>query len=112
LFLAQTVLATVNGSDGSICTLDKSSTINIRATYSCTTADQRQSLSGVIAASNLHNATGSVVFAMNTITCLVGLNATAAAVSMGSLGTVPPHGIAWSCTGDGSTTIAGTAVWP
>ena len=106
------MLMTVRGTDGSQCNLQKSATTSIRATYYCHTADNQQLFSGVVTASSAHNATGSVVFGMDTIVCLLGINTTGASRKIGSLGNVPPQGIAWSCTGDGKTSITGTAVWP
>ena len=113
LLWGNTLLMSITGTNGNVCTMYKSSGNNIYASYSCLSKDQKQSLSGVIYADRTRNAPGSTVWGMGPVLCLVGINTTERPLAMGSLGMVPAGGIAWSCTpGERKATVAGTAVWP
>jgi hypothetical protein len=113
LLSGKTLLTSIIGIDGSVCGLYKDSGNSVYASYSCATYDHMQNAYGVIWAAQTHNSPGNTVFGIGPLICLVGINTTQVPQTMGSLGTVPAQGIAWSCTpGDGKTIVAGTAVWP
>jgi hypothetical protein len=107
-----TPLVTLTSVDGTVCQLVKLASPTIYASYQCQSADKKTSVnwapvkSASAAASFLTFGLGP-----NTL-CVVALNPTASAVTMGSLGSVPASGISWSCAKDQSTIVAGTAVWP
>lgn len=47
------------------------------------------------------------------VTCLITINASPSSPFVfGSIGTAPPNGIAWSCSGSNFPPLSGTAVWP
>lgn len=46
------------------------------------------------------------------VTCLIAINASPSPSLFGSIGTAPPNGISWSCSGSNFPPLSGTAVWP
>jgi hypothetical protein len=113
LMWGNTLLMSITGTNGNVCTMYKTSGTNIYASYSCLSKDQKQSVTGVISADHTRNVLGFTIWGMGPVLCLVGINTTKTPLPMGSLGKVPAEGIAWSCTpGDGKRIVAGTAVWP
>ncbi len=107
---------TASQGDGGSCSITKISGGQIIFTWSCASADGKQTLRpGPI--QSLSTTASSVGMLFGDILCLIGINPTSTAVSMGSIGSVPAKGIGWTCTtsitGGGSTVpTGGTVIWP
>ena len=105
-----TLEATLNGVDGSVCKLAKIASTTVYLYISCTNAKVTQTT-----VLQVPSATTTFAYPLGfgAVLCLLGVNPTAAAVPMGSIGSAPASGIAWSCTvGDGQTLSSGSATWP
>jgi len=119
---ASTVVLTVTASqgDGTVCTLTKSSGGSISAVLACKTPDGKTTFSGATLRSSSAASYG-FSWGFSDVLCLIGVNPTTTAVPMGSLGTAPVNGIAWSCSTNirsagtiiGQTApTSGTVAWP
>ena len=113
---------TASGGDQTSCTLTKVAGASPSVTVACKPGNNGPSAN--LALSQPTGAAGSSAFSVGDITCLIGMNATSAAVSMGSLGSVPPSGASLSCSvnvrsGGPTTAVTGnvavpiqTMLWP
>ena len=106
-----TVLVSLTGTDGTVCTLAKLSTNTISATWRCASADGKQVIKPATISSTSATS-GTLALGQGAVLCLIAVNPTASAVTYGSLGSIPASGIGWSCTADSTTIKNGTAVWP
>jgi len=106
-----TLLQTITGTDGNVCTLTKEPGSSIWLLWGCNGSNGTQTRTAQLTATST-TAASSVFLNQGIAACLIGLNPTAAAVSMGSLGSVPAKGAAWSCTPDMATILTGTVTWP
>jgi uncharacterized Zn-binding protein involved in type VI secretion len=117
-----TVALTVTASqgDGTVCTLKKQSGSSIVASLSCVSGDGKTVLnSGTLRSTGA--TTQFLPFGFGDVLCLLGINSTATAATMGSLGTIPVNGLGWSCSTNiasggvitGQTApVNGSVVWP
>lgn len=102
--------------DGGTCTITKLTGGQINFSYSCSSIDNKTTLrSGVIQSNGTVASSSVIVF--GDILCMLVINPTAVAVTMGSIGPAASKGIAWSCstniTSGGNTAIVnGGIVWP
>lgn len=100
LALTQTsviLTVTATGGDGSVCTLVKIPSNTISATLKCQTADGKTTTGQ----QPLRSTSASPVFmpwGFGDIFCMIVVNPTAAAVTEGSLGSIPANSVGWSCT--------------
>jgi hypothetical protein len=107
-----TLLQTITGTDGNVCTLTKEPGPNIWMLWGCNGSTSGVQTRTAQITSTGTTAASSIFFNQGIAACLIGLNPTAAAVTMGSLGSVPAKGAAWSCTPDMATILTGTVTWP
>jgi len=117
-----TVALTVTASqgDGSSCTLSKLKGGSIAVSLACQSADGKISVkSGALRAAG--SAVQTTPFGFGDVLCLLGINPTGSPVTMGSLGSIPASGVAWSCStnirANGAVTgqtvpVNGSVVWP
>ncbi len=106
--------------DGVSCFLTKAAGGKITLSTSCSSADGKTTYNAGVIRSN-GTTTSIVALGFGDVLCLLGVNPTASASAMGSLGNVPANGVAWSCstnirtagtiTGQ-SAPVAGSVVWP
>jgi hypothetical protein len=108
---------TASQGDGGTLKITKNNGAAISATVSWSSADGKiAEQSAVLKASG--TATLAKFLSFGDVACLLGVNPTVAAVTIGSVGSVPTNGIGWSCstnitsTGMQTTPVSGTAVWP
>ena len=110
-----TPLVTVTGADGTVCVLTNQASTTIYFTWRCTSADAK-AITRTAQFSTTSTAQTNLVLSSGQSAvgplCLVVENPTAAAITAGSLGSVPAGGVAWNCTASGTSVVAGTAVWP
>jgi hypothetical protein len=118
---AQSVLVTITASQGDLtsCKIVKYSGPAPHIGLSCTPGDGKSVLSQ--ANLTLGTTLQTLPFGYGDVLCLVVANPTAAAVTVGSIGSVPASGLAWQCatnisaggivTGQGPL-VSGTASWP
>jgi hypothetical protein len=100
---------TFTGSDGTVCTLQKVAGAVITARLNCT--DGSTAIYTTITGTGTAPAGGTV--GLGQVIALIGINPTAAPVTMGALGAVPANGIAWSfATGSGNPVSSGAVGWP
>ena len=105
-----TVLQTITGSDGTVCTLAKVPGATILAYFQCALAGQALK---PVEFSSTSTKSGYILLAQGQVMCMIALNPTASAVSWGSIGIAPAVGVAWSCAnGPGGTVVSGTTNWP
>ena len=117
--VALTVTATQG--DGSACKVVKQAGASIVATLSCTSGDGKTVInSGTLRAGASSTPQVSMLM-LGDVLCLLAINPTPAAVTLGSLGTVPINGLAWSCSTNIETAgvvtgqtapVNGSVVWP
>lgn len=105
-----TLEQTITGTDGNVCSIIKIPNASIYAWFSCVNGTNLLKSAQIVS-------TGTAVqgnaFLVGQVACVIAANPTAAAVTEGSLGSVPASGIAWNCAdGDGTTIVKGTATWP
>lgn len=104
---------TITGTDGTVCSIIKVPNATIYAWFSCVNGTNLLKSAQIVS-------TGTAVqgnsFVVGQVACVIAANPTAAAVTQGSLASVPAGGIAWQCAnGDGKTlipSIPGTVTWP
>lgn len=121
-FSTSTIALTVTASqgDGTVCTLNKVANGQIYAILACSSSDGKTALTSTNLRSN-STSTYGFTWGLGDVLCLIGVNPTATASTMGSLGPVPANGIAWSCstnirvggavTGQTAPT-SGSVTWP
>jgi hypothetical protein len=104
---------TITGTDGTACQIIKVPNSTIYAWFSCVNGTTLLKSAQIMATGT---AAQSNAFIAGQVACVIAANPTAAAVTEGSLGSVPAGGIAWQCAnGDGKTlipSIPGTVTWP
>lgn len=112
---------TASAGDGTACTLSKVPGIVPTVTVSCTPGN-----GGPLATLNLtekSGTSGSALFAVGDVSCTVGMNATSAAVTVGSLGSLSSSSAAYACSVNDRSSPTGaiqgqtvvpvqTMVWP
>lgn len=126
LLLTQTPGATITASqgDGTACTITKLAGSAIIFIQACTNAVATASLPPIVRASGTTAATTEILSA-GDVMCMLLINPTTAAITMGTLGPAPANGIAWTCTTNirssqasgssvtGQTTpVTGSLTWP
>jgi hypothetical protein len=111
--VANTIVATITGTDGTICKLAKVAGNTISAVFACgNTASTNVMRTAQLQATG--TAPSTQILGQDTVLCLLVLNPTSAAYPAGTVGNTPAKGLGWSCTGDGiSANIqTGSVVWP
>ena len=102
-----TAEATITGTAGSTCILDKVASKTINAVWKCSNGAN-------VVGPTIINATGTAAFvtwiSFAEVLCAVAVNPT---TSVSSLLAAPANGIAWQCTpGTGGTVTSGSVTWP
>src|ERR1035437_7763844 len=83
--------------DGGTCVITKLNGGQITFSFTCNSSDSKTTLrSGVIQSSGTVVSTNTIVF--GDVGCILVLNPTTVAVTLGSVGPAASKGIAWSCT--------------
>ena len=103
-----TVLQTATGADGTVCTLYKTAGATISGGLKCSLGNQAVS---PVSFTDTSTVSGYMALAQGGVFWLIGENPTSAAVSFGSVGTAPAHGITWSVAAAGAIQT-GTVSWP
>jgi hypothetical protein len=112
---------TASQGDGTACAVAKITGAALTAILRCTPGDGRASMSAEVLKAGTATAVQSFTLAYGDTFCLLVMNPTAAAVTMGSLGSIPAVGLGWSCTTNirtaglitGNTApVTGSIAWP
>lgn len=114
--IAIVATVTATSGDGTVCRIVKIAGQKINARLFCTSRDGR-SITGSAPLTSTSDATQVNVFGAGDVLCLIAVNPTANAAPMGSLGSVPANGLAWSCTtntsaGQQTPPVNGSVAWP
>jgi hypothetical protein len=102
-----TVLQSVTGTDGTVCTLSKVTSKTIYGYFNCTNGLKTVQLIPVGTTSATYWPLGG-----GGQFWLIAANPTTAIVNFGSLGNVPVNGMVWNATGNGTTLVSGQVTWP
>jgi hypothetical protein len=117
-----TVLATITAQfgDGTVCTITKFAGSVPHVGLKCVPGDAKSLLTQ--ANLTLGSTLQTLPFGYGDVLCLVAVNPTGTAITLGSMGTVPAVGMAWQCSSNiesattgvtGQTSlVSGTATWP
>ena len=97
---------TASGGDGTVCVLNK--TPGAVLTFSAVCTSGAGGPTANLTLTQKAGISGAATFQTGDIVCIVGMNATAAGVAMGSLGTVAPSSAVLGC----SVNIRGTPTGP
>jgi hypothetical protein len=108
---------TASQGDGTVCMVNKIAGSSVNAQLACTSADGKIRTSKSLTASSSSNLVQTTILSQGDVLCLIAVNPTGNAVSMGSLGSVPSVGLAWSCTtnmaaGGQTPIVSGSVTWP
>lgn len=94
-----TVVLTVTATsgDGSVCTMTKLPSAVISATLKCASSDGKTSQTNQVLRST-STSTTFIPWGFGDVFCMLFVNPTTAAVTAGTLGSVPANSIGYSCT--------------
>lgn len=116
---AQTVLTiTASQGDGTICTIKKVSGSSVNAILACSNSQITYNQLTLRAAGTNANST---IWGLGDVLCILGINPTNTAITMGSLGSISINSVGWSCSTNirtssivtGQTSIvSGSVSWP
>jgi hypothetical protein len=111
-FSIQTVLVTVTGAEGTVCSLAKQPGSTIFFVWGCTSADGKASSVGQFKTTSTVLTDWALEAGQGGVgpMCLVSGNPTSTVIING-LASVPPVGIVWNCYGS-TTIVSGNVTWP
>jgi len=103
--------------DGTVCMVNKIAGSSVNAQLTCTSSDGKIRTAKSLTANSSSSLVQTTILSQGDVLCLIAVNPTSTAISMGSLGAVPSVGLAWSCTtnitsGGQTPIVSGSVAWP